>query len=752
MNNDLNINENNLDGSESWWQPGPKKALKQVADICSKGLSLVLEVTDDGASFYSVRREKDQRGILSVTGKLIDDSIISIRIELVRGHENLHVPSGPFFRHLSSLGNKIRILAPHQTSNGESSLQVELSVKASLLSMVRAVAFLDEIKKLDELARDLQDELPLAGPDPDLEKLYNDFKEGLRPVQPLQIDNTDNYDDYLSWGREILDYLSSGINAAIATPYSIDLDFAMALLANVFKGTGTTIGLVSLPAIPPKGIIELAQKAPGILAVSAVRISAGSNLYETSNEIHTMLSTLSDIGKPAIFIGTVEQLQTVFHGGQGSINDPLNPVVCHVPELRLDQLIKFSAGSATHISRKAVSALTERITSCIKDLNPSEQKRILPVLSRRMISDWSSGRSRNGSAEQLFISKICSLSETLAGLSPRPRAKRKPGVQEKFISALTSPGLPDYFREHLIAQDQALEQLTSRLMMEALTRPMHQPVRFCAQGTPGTGKSESAVLLAKRLDVPYVNIDAASMPTYSMAATQLLGSGRGYVNSYQSGRLEQIAKHHSGAVVEISDIDHAEPSVRAGLADIFLQVLETGEAQSAMGGVFSCANIIFAFTMNLPDGADEAVYKGIGFNNNPTRRDVRRRVATEIKTMLSGAFLSRIGTPIIFEPLDKAALSSLLEKTVKNAILSASERMCINAQDVLFENELGVKIIESLEANIITFGARAVLEHGRTLAANAFMEFIRKGDGIEKSSFHVTADAYGKVVIKVGGN
>src|SRR5512137_1250561 len=122
----------------------------------------------------------------------------------------------------------------------------------------------------------------------------------------------------------------------------------------------------------------------------------------------------------------------------------------------------------------------------------------------------------------------------LSGLSPRPRAGRAPEVQERFTRVLTDPGLLPFLEDHLLAQDQALEQLVSRLVMESLTRPSHQPIRYCAQGPPGTGKSESAVLLAQRLGIPYVNIDAASMPDYYTASSQLLGSGRGIVMSYQS--------------------------------------------------------------------------------------------------------------------------------------------------------------------------------------------------------------------------
>ena len=103
------------------------------------------------------------------------------------------------------------------------------------------------------------------------------------------------------------------------------------------------------------------------------------------------------------------------------------------------------------------------------------------------------------------------------------------------------------------------------------------------------------------------------------ASAQLLGSGRGIVGSYRAGRLEEAAHHHGGVLVEVSDIDHAPPGVRSFLADLFLQVLETGEAQSGAGAIFSCASVVFAFTLNLPGGGDEAVRRRLGFGDAPSR-------------------------------------------------------------------------------------------------------------------------------------
>ena len=225
-----------------------------------------------------------------------------------------------------------------------------------------------------------------------------------------------------------------------------------------------------------------------------------------------------------------------------------------------------------------------------------------------------------------------------------------------------------------LQSDRDLTALANRLQNESLMRPDHQPLCYCAQGTPATGKSQSARLIAEFLGIPYVNIDAASIPDFYTASAQLLGSGRGIVNSYQAGRLEQAAKHYKGVLIEVSDLDHAKPQVRSSLADLFLQALENGEAQSATGEMFSVANCIFAFTINLPEGMDETIRKSIGFGEGPSENQIMKDVIRAVKGLFSSAFISRIGTPILFDPLSGNDVTEILVRGIHTSAELALHR------------------------------------------------------------------------------
>jgi ATP-dependent Clp protease ATP-binding subunit ClpA len=191
--------------------------------------------------------------------------------------------------------------------------------------------------------------------------------------------------------------------------------------------------------------------------------------------------------------------------------------------------------------------------------------------------------------------------------------------------------------------------------------------------------------------------------------------------------------------------------VRAVLADLFLQLLETGEAQSAKGAPFSCANLIFCFTLNLPAGADERLRRGMGFTPSHSLRDLRLGVEDELKKLFSNAFLSRVGTPILFDPLSDTALAAILERGIAAALVAAARRRRIENITVELALGLGARLLAVIAPNSLSHGARGLLEIGRTLAARAFLELIeRQSTGLEGTTWQVSATAAGGLTVGSG--
>lgn len=737
-----------------WGETAPEEAVRQLADLVAHKFSALAMLTaDDGRGFRATPKDAAiTSGILSIDGALQENRVVRVAVELVRTAQDVRVPGKAFFQDLAALGDKCRLTTAEQP-DGTTSLGVEIRVQATPMSVSRQNAFLQELVHVEELAAHLQTEVPQPSSAADLRKKYEPVADVMEPVLPLSLLRCRVPPEVEKWAAETIEFLQASLSVAVAVSAPAMEHFVAALLAQYRHTTGSSLGRLIAPTISAKGLVELARKAPGTVLVPAASLNLGSNMYEMGHEVASLLALLSSAGTPMIFCGSIDQLQEIFHGGQGGVSDPLAPVVRHVPDIPLEVLalhqLRAAAGPKGGLSAANEKIVVQHTLDALAERPAGERLRLLHIVAGRTLAAWNADRRRAGAVALAFAATAARTRETLSGLTATPRVARSPDVQQHLVHALTDPSLYGYFTEQLIAQDVALRELTARLRTEVLARPLHQPLRYCAQGTPGTGKSESAVLLAQRLAIPYVNIDAASMPDYYTAAAQLLGSGRGIVGSFKSGRLEQAAKHHAGAVIEVSDLDHAVPIVRCALADLFLQILETGEAQSATGAMFSCANLIFAFTMNLPGGADEKVHRTIGFNGQPSRRDVGTRVTVELKQMLSGAFLSRVGTVILFEPLGEVAMATIVERTLAKAAGVTCERLGLSVIGVSVAAGTGRAVLAALDTDVTAFGARALHEHSRTLASEAILECCRSGADLCGCVLLLQADAQGRLQVRV---
>jgi len=152
--------------------------------------------------------------------------------------------------------------------------------------------------------------------------------------------------------------------------------------------------------------------------------------------------------------------------------------------------------------------------------------------------------------------------------------------------------------------------------------------------------------------------------------------------------------------------------------------------------------------MNLPNGMDESVRKHLGFGKGPSYDVVQSSVIAEVKGMLSGALLSRLGSPILYEPLEGAALARILEMAVEKALQSALDRLGLQPSAIKLADGLGQQLIGAMQANVKTFGARAILEHGRHLAAQAALTNITASDAGLNADIMISATADGGLKIK----
>jgi hypothetical protein len=697
----------------------------QLANLLSSALDIQISPASDYQSFRSVKADAKRQGIGQIIGEYIDGSTFQVRLEILSTPHEIKLPANDFISLLSELGEKAKIIVPADKPDRGTYLWLGLGVEAKPLSMTRCIMINSELTKIDAFARELQEHIPEGKEYQHLVELYRQVDNLLKPVFPMQMEGRMLDPVWREWLDECLDYVHANLPIALVSEYPLQLNYCLALLASELESRDLSLGRLSVPSINARNLSELGLKAPSIVVIPSAAISIGSNIYEISNEMSNVMTLIRDGGLRFIFMGSFAEHQSAFHGGQGNTPSPLLPVICNLPpEGDMEAVLRFSVDDAAYrshgLSRREKNRLVTRLQEQMSGMDHDRQMQMLPLLLNRNLNLTAEADQQRSGA---FIRRISILSETFSGLEPKPGNQRSASVQEHLTRVLTDPGLTGFFKSHLVAQDEALEQFCAKLAEEVLTRPLYQPLRLCLQGTPATGKSESALLLAQRLNVPFMNIDAASIPDFYTASAQLLGSGRGIVGSNRAGRLEEAARHHQAVVIEISDLDHAAPNVRAALADLFLQVLSNGQAQSATGTLFSCANLIMIFTINLPEGKDELLRKpGVGFNNNPSEADIRNGVVKEVKQMFSSAFLSRIGNPILYNSLHGPALAYIAARAMEQAVITAALRMGESIGDVVVEHDAARIVVERL-ANMNAFGARLICEQARHSVAQAYLEY-----------------------------
>jgi hypothetical protein len=704
-------------------------ALQRVSDLL-RGVFSGRVKFDSNKSAFVIDDSSGNNKTLKIQGNL-DKKKINIKFRLLHLARGQSLSTELLAQLLTCVQEFSQVEAPHQAPNGDVEIWVELQGNAELMGPAQEKAFINKIEKLKNIFLDMQSKLTVQTNPGDLTEQYKPFAGALTPISPWEWKDP-TIKPLWDWALETIDFLYANASVAMAGDDPVTIGAALAMLARVAKQFSTSLGNITLPQCGPEKLLKLVSSAPGAVVVPAIRISVGSHTYDFAKEMRALLASLTTLSKPVVFTGNINELQEIFHGGQGGSGDPLQPVVRNIPEVPLKWLIRYAvreqASKLGGLTNGKEQDICRKVNKILATLSSKHSRSILSGVTARSIHEHQQKGVSQLPPLQKFVDRLQECTETLVGLPVEIIAKRSDRVMNNFSKTFADPGLLYFFEENLIGQKNALAELHKRLYTEALTRPAHQPIRYCAQGTPGNGKSESTILLAQKLGIPYVNIDAASMTDFHTASAQLLGSSRGLVGSYQAGRLESIAREHQGAVVEVSDLDHALPHVRAPLADLFLQLLESGEAQSANGSRFSCANLILAFTINLPDGKDESVRRRFGFGPALEEEEIQGRINKEVKSLFSSAFLSRIGEPILFRELNKSALAEITKKAAIKAIDTALERLGLAATpQAIIDDEVIENMLRKHRSNGLPGNARAYMELGRNSVLAPLLELVQSG-------------------------
>ncbi|HEX6589029.1 MAG TPA: ATP-dependent Clp protease ATP-binding subunit [Longimicrobiales bacterium] len=223
-------------------------------------------------------------------------------------------------------------------------------------------------------------------------------------------------------------------------------------------------------------------------------------------------------------------------------------------------------------------------------------------------------------------------------------------------------GMEDELHKRVIGQEEAIAAISRaiRRSRAGLKNP-HRPIgSFIFSGPTGVGKTELARALAEFLFADRDALIRVDMSEYmeKFSVSRLIGAPPGYVGYEDSGALTKAVRRKPYSVVLLDEIEKAHPDV----FNILLQVLDEGHLTDNYGRVIDFKNTVIIMTSNL--GARD-ITKGrtLGFQAGGSDRSytaMQEKVKDEIERAFNPEFLNRIDDVIVFHPLTRDEISSIV--------------------------------------------------------------------------------------------
>lgn len=172
------------------------------------------------------------------------------------------------------------------------------------------------------------------------------------------------------------------------------------------------------------------------------------------------------------------------------------------------------------------------------------------------------------------------------------------------------------------------------------------------------------------------------MEKHSVA--RLIGAPPGYVGYDEGGQLTEAVRRKPYSVVLFDEIEKAHPDV----FNVLLQVLDDGRITDSKGKTVDFKNTILIMTSNI---GSSYLLEGIGEDGEITD-EAQRKVLDDLKLHFRPEFLNRLDETIMFKPLTKANIGSIIDLLVED----------LNAR--LAEKELSLSITDEAKSFIMEHG------------------------------------------------
>ncbi|MBQ6374465.1 MAG: AAA family ATPase, partial [Clostridia bacterium] len=230
--------------------------------------------------------------------------------------------------------------------------------------------------------------------------------------------------------------------------------------------------------------------------------------------------------------------------------------------------------------------------------------------------------------------------------------------------------LGDVLHQRVIGQDEAVSKvaeaiLRSRAGIQDPNRPIGS---FLFLGPTGVGKTELAKTLAQALFDDEKNLIRIDMTEYmeKFSVSRLVGAPPGYVGYEEGGQLTEAVRRKPYSVVLFDEVEKAHPDV----FNILLQVLDDGRITDSQGRTVDFKNTIIILTSNL---GSQIIQQGIDAEGHLTE-EARKQTEALLKTQFRPEFLNRLDETVIYTPLTRDQIVSIMHLMIRDLSRRLSDR------------------------------------------------------------------------------
>ena len=288
--------------------------------------------------------------------------------------------------------------------------------------------------------------------------------------------------------------------------------------------------------------------------------------------------------------------------------------------------------------------------------------------------------------------------------------------------------LAEELKKRVIGQEEGVTLVSEAIIRsKAGIKDPTKPIgSFLFLGPTGVGKTELAKALAVQMFDDEANMIRIDMSEYmeKHSVSRLIGAPPGYVGYDEGGQLTEAVRRKPYSVVLFDEVEKAHPEV----FNVLLQVLDDGRITDSQGRLVDFKNTILIMTSNI--GASYLL-EGID-QDGQLKEDTREMVWKELSAYFRPEFLNRLDETILFKPLTKENISSIIQLMLEDI----NRRLADRELSIVLTKEAAQFITE--EGYDPVYGARPLKrylqKHVETLAARLILaDQVKAGEQIEIS-------------------